>query len=114
MGLFKRKKDEARAGEFWSVNNKKTAGHPGQITKRTKHDNVEYIVTTHSKKTFNRTNIKLVENPNEEDPRTAYVVPRLQRGKIKDLGKKHPEMKIKNTTDKAVIRHIKKQGKKKK
>lgn len=116
MGLFKRKKskEEARAGEFWSVNNKRTAGHPAQITKRTKNNKVEYIATTHSKKTFNRSNIKLIENPDKQDVRPAYVLPRVQKGKIKDLGKNHPEMKIKNPTDKAVVRHIKKQGRKKK
>ena len=107
------KKETARAGEFWSVNNSKTKGHKGLITKRKKNNKIEYITVTHSKITQKRKNKKLVKNPDPSDNRQAYVLPKLQKGKIKDLGKKHPEMKIKNKTDKAIVRKIKAKSKKK-
>ena len=108
------KKDKARAGEFWSVNNSRTKGHKGLITKRKKSGDIDYVSVTHSKKTQKRKNKKLIENPDSKDIRTAYVLPKLQHGKIKDLGKKHSDMKIKNKTDKSIIRKIKAKGKKKK
>lgn len=108
------KKSKARAGEFWSVNSKETLGHKGLITKRKKSGKVEVITTTHSPYTRGKKNAKLQENPQKEDKRTAYAVKKVHKLKVKQLGKKQPDMKIKNKTDKAIIRNIKNQDKRKK
>ena len=107
------KRNSARAGEFWSVNTKKIRGHKSNITKRKK-NMVDVIPITHSKYTRGRKNAKLNENPQNGDSRTAYAVKKVYRVRVKDLGKKQQGMKISNKTDKAIMRNIKKQGKKKK
>lgn len=107
------KRANARAGEFWSVNSKETMGHKGVITKKRKSGKVDVITTTHSKYTKGRKNIKLQENPQKSDKRAAYVVNKVHKVNAKQLGKKQPDMTIKNKTDKAVIRKIKSNAKKK-
>lgn len=99
------KRANARAGEFWTVNNKEIRGHKAEILKRKKNGKVEVAMITHSSK---HGNIKLQENPQPKDTKSAYVVRQKKKTTINKLGKKHPDMKIKNKTDKAVIRKIKK------
>ncbi len=101
----------ARAGEVWNVNDKFTRGHKSQITKR-KGVIIEHIPRTHKSKTRNMRNVKLQQNPQPGDKRDCYVLPKVQKTNIKNLGKKHNEP-IKNSIDKSVIRHIKNNNKKK-
>lgn len=101
-----------RAGEFWSINDAKTRGHKSQITKQ-KGSKVEHIPITHSPTTRNMKNIKLKENPQPTDKRESYAVPKVQTSSTKYIGKKQPDMKIRNATDKSIMRHIKKEHKKK-
>lgn len=105
--MSKSKKD-ARAGEFWSVNDAKTRGHKSLIVKRRKDNTIMHIPSTHKDITRNMRNIRLIENPDSTDVSPAYILPRTQITKINNLGKYHPNMKIINTTDKAVVRNIKK------
>ena len=99
-----------RAGEIWSINDGKTRGHKSIITKN-KQETVLHIPITHSPVTRKMKNIKLQENPNFADIRPSYILPRLQKSQKKFLGRQHSEMKIKNASDKSVIRHIKKKSK---
>lgn len=103
---------DARAGEFWSVNTKREKGHKGLIAKRKSNGNIEVIISTHSQYTRGRKNIKLQENPQANDFRDSYVLSKLSHTNIKHLGKHHPEMKIKNKTDKSIVRKIKSKNKK--
>lgn len=106
MPTIQSKKSKARAGEIWTVNNKEIKGHKSQILRRKKNGKVEVAMITHSNKYGN---IKLQENPQPNDKKNAYVVKHKKRTTVQKLGKKHPEMKIKNKTDKSVLRKIKKQ-----
>lgn len=108
-----KKKQDARAGEFWSINNAKARGHKSIITKRKKADVIEYVSTTHTEKPkHKRKNVRLTQNPQPDDNRIAYVVPYVQKAPINDLGKYHPDMVVKNKTDKSIIRKIKSKNKK--
>lgn len=108
-----KKKIDARAGEFWSVNNSRTRGHKSLITKRRKSGVIEHIPITHTRKARHyRANIRLLQNPQEDDVRPAYILSRVQYGQIKELGKYHPSMRIKNKTDKSIIRKVKSRNKK--
>ena len=104
-------KSDARAGEFWNINNKVTRGHKSLLTKRFK-DDIEYIPTTHAPFYKRRRNKKLFENPEPNDVQDSYIVPKVHKGIINNLGKYHPDMRIKNATDKSVVRNIKKRHKK--
>lgn len=101
------KRQFARAGEFWTINDGKTRGHKSLITTR-KDNDINHIPITHSPTTRKMKNIKLQENPDKHDKRDSYILPKTQKSTIKDLGKKQAGMKISNPTDKSVIRHIKK------
>lgn len=107
------RKNSVRAGDTWTINDSKTRGHKSSITKR-KGDTVEHIPRTHSAevKRYGYKNHKLQENPQKNDKRDCYILPKVQTSKIKDLGKKHDEP-IKNAVDKSVIRHMKKTHKRK-
>ena len=101
---IKKARNEARAGEIWSVNNKTMRGHKGQILRR-KDNKIELAEITHSSKYGN---LPLKENPQREDDKKAYVVRKKQHASVKNLGKFHPDIKIKHPEDKSKIRHIKK------
>lgn len=103
------KRNSARAGEFWTVNDAKTRGHKALLTKRTKKGVVYHIPTTHSPQTRKMKNIPLRKNPQKNKKEKAYVLPKLQKTRVKHLGKKQSNMKIRNKHDKAVVRKIKKQ-----
>ena len=106
------KKKSARAGEMWAINTKSAKGHSGPITKKKHNGIMEAHTVTHHKKTAGKKNIKLVENPNPKDKKTSYIVKKKHKLTSKQLGKKQTNMQIKNTTDKAVVRHLKKVDKK--
>ena len=101
---------QVKAGEIWSINDGKTRGHKSRITKN-KTDVVEHIPITHSPETRRMKNIPLQENPNPQDDRRSYVLPKIQVSQKKYLGRNHPELRIINPTDKSVLRYIKKKGK---
>ncbi len=114
-GKPKSKKYYAKAGEVWSINDAKTRGHKSLITKRKKSEpeKIEHIPITHSPKTRNIKNIELQENPELNKDEKSYILPTIQKSKVKDLGKKQNDIQIKNLIDKSIIRHIKKKNKKK-
>ena len=101
---------EVRAGEIWVINDIRTRGHKSHIT-RSKNNVVEHIPITHSPETRKMKNIPLRKNPNPQDNKQSYILPKVQVSQKKYLGRKHPEYKIKNPIDKSIIRHIKKKGK---
>lgn len=106
------KKKNARAGEFWSINDGKTRGHKSLVTgKKKKGKVVEHIPVTHAPKTRGKKNIPLKENPQKGKKEQSYILPKVQKSNSKDLGKRQKTMKIKNATDKAVVRNIKKKSK---
>ena len=97
----------ARAGEIWSIKGAKTKGHPSIITRKSKKGNIEHIPITHAPKTRKKRNIKLRKNPNLQDLRDSYILSKVQKTKSKNLQRRHDEMKITDSIDKSVIRHIK-------
>lgn len=101
----------ARVGEIWSIKGTKTKGHPSIITKKKKKDSIEHIPITHAPNTRKKKNIKLRSNPNKQDCRDSYILPKVQKTKAKNLQRKRDDMKITDPIDKSVIRHIKKKGK---
>lgn len=104
---MKKSKQQAKAGEFWTINDAKTRGHKTLITKN-KEKCVEHIPITHSPITRNKRNIKLKTNPDKMDSKDSYILAKVQYSNKKYLGKSHPELKIVDATDKSIIRHIKK------
>lgn len=106
-------KRQARAGEFYSINNKNIKGHIGEITKVNKNGEIEVVILTHAKRTFGKKNIQLIENPNPLDEKKAYVVKHRQSVNIKQVGTKRDNLKITNVRDKSLIRKIKSSKKKK-
>ena len=104
------KKDGVKAGETWTINDALTRGHKSSITKR-KGNEFEHIPRTHKPFTRGRKNIKLQENPQKDDNRDCFILPKVQTSKVKDLGKKQNEP-ITNPIDKSIIRHLKKEHKK--
>ena len=103
----------ARPGETWTINDKLTRGHKSTIT-RVKGEVVSHIPRSHAPKTRGVKNIRLQENPQKGDSRDAFVLPKVQKTKRKNLGKQQFGQDIKNATDKSVIRHLKKVDKKRK
>lgn len=108
-----RKLKRIRAGETWNINDGFTRGHKSTITK-VKNNEVRHVPRTHQPVTRNVKNIKLQENPQKSDKRDTYILPKVQRTKIKFVGKKRNYEDIKNPVDKSIIRHLKKQDKKNK
>lgn len=111
--LIKNKKQLIREGEWYRVHDKRTAGHKSIITKVNKNGNIEHVPITHSPRTRGIKNIKLQENPQKGKQELAYVVKNAQKTQIAKVGKKQDDMKIKNATDKSIIRHIKNNAKNK-
>lgn len=108
------KKKIAHRGEFWSINDKRTRGHKTFIIRGNKYKHyVLHLPITHSKQTRNMKNQILRKNPEFGKNEDAYILTRVQKSPENKLGKKHSNMKIKNTTDKKVVRHIIKNNKKK-
>lgn len=105
-----KKTKNVKAGEFWSINDINTRGHKSLITKNKKRK-VEHLPITHSPTTRRQRNIKLQENPDKNDNRDSFILAKVQLSEKKYLGKKHPEIKIVNVTDKSVIRQLKKKSK---
>lgn len=66
-------KRQARAGEFYSINNKNIKGHIGEITKVNKNGKIEVVILTHAKRTFGKKNIQLIENPNPLDEKKPML-----------------------------------------
>lgn len=76
-------------------------------------DEIRHVPRTHKPVTRNINNIELNENPQKDDNRKSYIVAKVQKTNPKYLGKKHLNEDIKNPVDKSIIRHLKKQDKKK-
>lgn len=57
-------------------------------------------------------NQKLIENPESGKTEASYILKKVQKSNEKSLGKKQNNIKIKNTTDKSVVKNIIKQIKK--
>lgn len=105
-----------RGGDIRTVNDARTRGHNSVICKPTKKDRkqntVKHIPLTHAEKTRNMKNVKLQENPQKGKKETSYVLPKVQKTRSEKVGTKKKDIRIKNSTDKSVVRHIKKQNKK--
>lgn len=100
-------------GEFWSINDKRTRGHKSFIVNGNKNrDFILHLPITHSSKTRNIKNKRLIENPEPNRNDDCYIISKVQKSHENSLGKKHFNMKIKNITDKSVVRHIIKFNKK--
>lgn len=97
---------KVRAGEFYSINTKRIKGHPGRLSRLYKNGKADVIVVTHAPRTRGINNIKLRQNPDKEDKRAAYVVQKKESVNKKHIGKKRPNMKITNSTDKSTFRKI--------
>lgn len=116
----KNKLKYARAGEVWSINDKKTNGHKSTILSNNKTDRkkgvVKHAPITHAPKTRGMKNIELKENPDKNntknDIRPSYILPKAQKSKQEAKARKNNDTKIKNPIDKAIRRHIKKISKK--
>lgn len=106
--LLLSKRSQARAGEFWTINNADARGHKSLITKRRKNGTFEYISVTHTQKPKHYAeNIELKQNPQPDDNAKSYAVPKVRKATIRHIGKHQPDMKITNKIDKSVIRKIK-------
>ena len=107
------KKKIARRGEFWSINDIRTKGHKSFIVRGNKYNNyVLHLPTTHSDTTRNMFNRKLNKNPELNKNDDSYILIRVQKSHESKLGKKHNNMKIKNTIDKKIVRNIIKNSRK--
>ena len=102
---MKTNKPKARAGQFWTIDNKLFRGHKGRISK-IKKNTVEAVCVTSSKKSFGRSNIKLKQNPDPNSKKESFVMKRPMEAEVKHLGTFRPEMKVRNKTDKAIFRNV--------
>ncbi len=113
---FKRKQEQIKAGQVRSINDAATRGHKSIITKK-KEKSVQHLPITHASETRNMKNIKLNKNPDPNDKSNkkyeSYILPKVQETKYKNVGKEHPDVKVKDPRDKSIIRHLKKQSKNK-
>ena len=105
-------KPKIRAGEVASINTKRASGHKGSIAKVKKTGEISAFTLTHSKYTHGRKNIPLVVNPQKNDKRKAYVVKKPHKVAEKHIGKHHPNVRIKNSTDKSIMRKLRTTAKK--
>lgn len=109
----KAKKKIAHRGEFWSINDKRTRGHKSFIVKGNRYrDYVLHLPITHSNTTRNMANKRLNDNPEFNRHEVSYIITRVQKTHESNLGKKHKNMKIKNTTDRSIVRNIIKKNRK--
>ncbi len=98
-------------GKVYSINDARTRGHKSLITYKEKNGVVAHIPTTHSPETRHIKNILLNSNFDKNDKQPAYILPIQQYTVEKYVGKYYPDLYPRNSQDKAVIRHIKKQKK---
>lgn len=91
------------------MNDIKTLGHKSVVTQKKKNGVIGHVPTTHSSSTRGMKNIPLVENFDKNDTRQSFIVPKQQYTDINKIGKYYPDLYPRNSQDKAVIRHIKKQ-----
>lgn len=106
------KKKLIRAGEAARIRTKKASGHKGLITKRRKTGQMDAFTLTHSPYTRGQKNIPLQVNPQNTDAEPSYVVKSVHRITDKNIGKKQPDIVIKNPTDKSVMRKLRTKAKK--
>lgn len=102
-----------KAGEVWSINDSKTRGHKSIILKIYQGNVILHDPTTHSPKTRKMKNIKLQKNLDINDSKDAYILPHAFITTMDKLGKKHQNLKVSNSTDKSILRNIKKNFKRK-
>ncbi len=116
MQKKKSKLDKIHGGEIVAVNDKNTKGHGGIMLKPTKKDRrkdvAKHIPITHSPTTRRMKNIRLQQNPQAGKVEASYILPKVQKAKADKLGKRKKDVVVKNTTDKSVVRHLKKENKK--
>lgn len=112
----KNKLDQVHGGEIHAINDARTRGHGSIICKPTKKERKENVVKhvplTHSDKTRNMKNIPLRENPQKGAKEQSYILPKVQKTRGEKLGARKKDTVVKNATDKSVLRHIKKEDKK--
>ena len=113
QGHFYPNTKKVRAGETRRINDAKTRGHKSTIT-NVINETVEHAPRTHASTTRNMKNIELQENPDPKDKKKSYMLPKIQKTNIKNVGKKIRGEDIKNPVDKSILRHLKNQEKKKK
>lgn len=101
------KRKDIKAGECATINQKGINGHKGLFGKVRKNGTADAVILTHAPRSFGKKNIRLNENPEHGDPKPAYVVRKKKKINIKKVGKKHPNIKVKNKVDKSIIRKIK-------
>lgn len=97
-------------GQFYNINTKEVGGHKGRIVS-VKKNKVKAVVVTHSdyvkqNKGSDKKTLLLKNNPNPLDKKPSYVHRKPKYAKIKNVGKHHPEMKVKNKHDKSLFRKI--------
>lgn len=104
------KKEPVRAGQIRTINDSIARGHKGAVLRvNQKRGTADTGILTHAPRTRGRDNIKLQQNPDPKDNSTSYVVKNKHTAKMKNVGKNHPNMQIKNSSDKSLMRHMKKQ-----
>lgn len=103
-----------KAGQVWSVNDKRTAGHNSQIGKKYKNGIMIHVPTTHAPKTNKQNNIKLRKNFSVEDDQESYILSHALKSQVSKAGVQRKNMKVRDAVDKSIIRHLVKVSKKKK
>ena len=106
LNKLENKKEIFRSGNFYSINTKRAKGHKGQLRELNKNGTAKGIIVTHAPYTRGKQKIQFCQNPQSGDNRKAYVVSKPEKINVKQLGKHHPDMKVKNSNDKAKIRNI--------
>jgi hypothetical protein len=84
--------------------NTKAEGHPAHIY--AKNDTqAKYMQLTHSEfiKDMEDANIRLKENPNPKDKRTAYIIPKSEISNLEDLGKIKNGWKLSEIDDETIM-----------
>lgn len=108
------KKINLQEGQIRRIHDKRTRGHSSRIQKVNSKKNIIYhSPTTHSPTTRKENNIPLQENWQVGNTEQAYVLPKLQKTILENVGKTNEEMVCKNVIDKSILRYIKKQIRKK-
>lgn len=118
MGRLK----NAKSGEAWCINDKRTSGHTSIILSHNKAQRkkgeVIHSPITHAEKTRGEKNIELKENPDKlnskQNEKPSHILAIAQVSKEKTKAKKREGFSIKNPVDKSIKRHIKKLAIKKK
>ena len=95
-----------RLDEFKKKKTKPGKGHPAYIYQKIG-DNYVYVGITHSSITNDTKNIRLEKNPNPNDNRNAYFIPKPSKEKISNFGRKYTNWTI-NDNYKKKIKNLKK------